>query len=49
MQDYPERSGTESEWFVLADASRVAVFATAGVGPDLRGIGKKIRIRRRDF
>lgn len=33
MEDFPERQGTEFDWFALDDAGEVAVFATAGFGP----------------
>lgn len=33
MQDFPLRTGMEFDGFALADAGRVAVFATACVGP----------------
>ena len=33
MEGFPERQGTEFDWFALDDAGEVAVFATAGSGP----------------
>ncbi len=33
MEGFPERQGTEFDWFALDDAGEVAVFATAGFGP----------------
>ena len=33
MEGFPERQGTEFDWFALDDAGEVAVFATAGLGP----------------
>ena len=33
MEVFPERQGTEFDWFALDDAGEVAVFATAGFGP----------------
>jgi hypothetical protein len=33
MEGFPERQGTEFDWFALDDAGEIAVFATAGIGP----------------
>jgi hypothetical protein len=33
MEGFPERQGTEFDWFAFDDAGDVAVFATAGFGP----------------
>lgn len=33
MDGFPERQGTEFDWFALDEAGEVAVFATAGFGP----------------
>lgn len=33
MEGFPDRQGTEFDWFALDESGAAAVFATAGVGP----------------
>ena len=33
MESFPDRQGTDFDWFGVDDAGQIAVFATAGCGP----------------